>query len=134
MAFAGKGLVFGVSTSTATFTTVDELNSFSMSHSGSNVDISEFTVNYVKRLQGLKDASYSVSGFYDPADTGGQVKIRSALVNDTTLYVQVLPDGTTTYGFQQEVKVAAFDIDASADGSVDVSIELEGTDAVTVYG
>lgn len=134
MAFSGKNFVFGVSTSTASFTTVDELNSFSMGHSAGNVDISEFTVNYVKRIQGLKDVTYSISGFYDPADSNGQIKIRNALVNDTTLYCQVLPDGTTTYGFQQEVKVSAFDLDTSVDGSVEVSIELEGTDTLTVYG
>lgn len=132
MSIAGKDFVLKISTSTGSFTAVDELNSATLSIVGTNIDISEFTNEFVQRIQGLKDVTYSLGGFYDPADTNGQVKIRSALVNDTVLYVQILPDGTTTYGFDQEVKVASFDIDASVDGAVELSIELEGTGTLTI--
>lgn len=131
MAMKGKSLKIKVGTATGgPFSDVQDLNDASMSLEGDNQDISTFSSDYVKRLQGLKDATYSLSGFYKGDDTNGQVAIRSALINDTGLFVQFLPDGTT--GFKQEVKVASFEVSAAADGVVEVSIELEGTDAITL--
>jgi predicted secreted protein len=43
--------------------------------------------------------------------------------------VQFLPDGTT--GFKQAVKVSSFEMSASVDGLVEVSIELEGNGAIS---
>jgi predicted secreted protein len=129
MALAGKKTKVKVSTSGGgPFTEVEELNEASMSVEGDNQDISTFSSEFVKRLQGLKDGTYELSGFY--SGTGQQQIVRDALINDTPLFFQFLPDGTT--GFQQEVKVASFEVEASADGVVEVSIELEGTDAITL--
>lgn len=131
MAMKGRGLVISVSTSeTGNFSPVSDLNDASMSMEGDNQDISTFGSDYIKRLQGLKDASYSLSGFYDPTDTNGQVAIRSAFLDDSTLFVRFLPDGST--GFQQEVKVSSFEVSASADGVIEVSIDLEGTGPISL--
>ena len=130
MAIAGKGSVVKVGvTSGGSFTAVADLNDASLSISGTNLDITSFTAEYISRIQGLKDGSYSLSGFYNSGDTNGQVVIRSALLNDSDLFVQFLPDGTT--GFQQEVKVATFDINTTVSGAVELSISLEGTGAIT---
>lgn len=131
MAMKGKALRVKVGTLTGgPFNDVLDLNDASMSIEGDNQDVSAFGSDFIKRLQGLKDASYSLSGFYKPDDTTGQAIIRSSLINDTPLFVQFLPDGTT--GFKQEVKVSSFEVSAGVDGTVEVSIELEGTDAVTL--
>jgi predicted secreted protein len=131
MAQAGKGLVIKVGTSdTGPFTTVEDMNEASMSLEGDNQDVSTFGSAFIKRLQGLKDASYELSGFYNMTAGSQQDVIRDALLNDTELFVQFLPDGTT--GFQQEVKVSTFEPSASADGVIEQSIELEGTDAITL--
>ncbi len=129
MALAGKNTKVKVGTASAgPFTDVEELNEASMSMEGDNQDISTFGSDFIKRLQGLKDATYELSGFYA---TGGQQQvIREAWLNDTPLYFQFLPDGLT--GFQHEVKVASFEVSSAADGVVEVSIELEGTDAITL--
>ncbi len=129
MATAGKNLRIKVSTNGTTFNLVADLNDATMSLSGDNQDITTFGQDYINRLQGLKDCTYSLGGFYKSDDTNGQVVIKSALLNDTALYVQFLPDGTT--GFQQEVKVSSFELSASVDGTNDLSIDLDGTGAIT---
>lgn len=129
MALKGKSVVISVSTNDSTYNTVAELNDASMSVDGDNIDITEFGDSYINRIQGLKDVSWSLSGFYAPTDTNGQVVIRTALLNDSTLYVKVLWDGTN--GFKQLVKVSSFEVSAAVDGAVEVSIELEGSDVIT---
>lgn len=129
MALAGKSLRIKVSTNGTTFNLVAELNDATMSLSGDNLDITTFGQDYINRIQGLKDCTYSLSGFYKSDDTNGQVVIRDALINDTALYVQFLPDGTT--GFKQEVKVSSFELSGTVDGTNDLSIDLDGTGAIT---
>lgn len=129
MALKGRGLKFKASTNGTTFNDVTELNSASMTHTGNNQDITKFGDAEIRRIQGLKDGTYSASGFYSGTDTQGQKAIRDAWLNDTALHVQFLPDGTT--GFKQEVKVASYEVSASVDGSVEVSYELEGAGPIT---
>ncbi|WLD92644.1 phage tail tube protein [Alkalihalobacillus sp. AL-G] len=130
MAISGKNATVKVSVDGAAFNVVQDLNEATMPMESDNQDISTFGSDHVKRLQGLKDTTFELSGFYNADDTNGQMAIRSALVDNTALYVQFLPDGTT--GFQQEVKVASYEVSAAVDGVVEVSIELEGTNAVTL--
>lgn len=132
MALKGKCVTINASSDGSIFNRVAELNDGTMSIDGDNIDITSFgdcTNSLIDRIQGLVDSSYSLSGFYDPTDTTGQVLIRNALLNDTQVYVQFLADGTN--GFQQEVKVATFEISATVDGVVNISIDLEGTGAIT---
>lgn len=133
MATAGKELRIKVSAdnTVGSYSEVDDLNDATMTIDGDNQDISKFGVNWMRRLQGLKDGSFSLSGFYDPADTNGQVVIREALLNDTQLFIQFIVDDTGPTGFQQEVKVSSFEVSASVDGVQEVSIDLEGTDPIT---
>lgn len=129
MALKGKGVVINVSTDDVDYYQVAELNDGTLTIDGDNIDITEFGDDFINRIQGLKDGTYSLSGFRDPTDTNGQEAINSALLNDTSLYVQFLPDGST--GFQQEVKVSSFETSAAVDGAVEVSIDLEGTGTIT---
>lgn len=130
MALKGKSAKVQVSTDGAvTFNDVLELNDASITIDGTNLDITEFGDDFINRIQGLKDGSYSLGGFYAPGDTTGQVAIRDALLNDTQLHVQLLPDGVA--GFQQEVKVASFAVNPTVDGTSEVSIDLEGTGTIT---
>lgn len=129
MALAGKGTVVNVSTDGSVFNQVLELNDASMTISGDNIDITEFGDDFINRIQGLKDGSYSLSGFRDATDTTGQEAVVDALLNDTQLHVQFLRDGTT--GFQQEVKVSSFEESSTVDGAVELSVDLEGTGVIT---
>jgi len=130
MSLAGKNTVVKVSTDGETFTQIQDLNEVTMPMESDNQDVSTFGSSNVKRLYGLKDTSFELNGFFNPEDAEGQLKIRQALVDNSPLFVQFLPDGTT--GFQQEVKVASYEVSASADGVVELAIEMEGTGAVTL--
>jgi len=129
MALAGKSLVVKASTNGSDWTEIDELNSAAMNAAGENLDITEFGDSYRQRIQGIKDASYSLSGFWDKDDTNGQVAIRAAWSGDTAIYIQFLVDGTN--GWYQQCKVSQFNINAAVDGVVEISIDLEGTGAIT---
>jgi len=129
MAISGRNTVIKVSTDGTSFSPVAELNEGTATIEGDNQDVTRFGDAFVRRVLGLKDASYELSGFRDAEDTAGQEAILDALLNDTPLYVQFLGDGSV--GFQQEVKVASFEESSSVDGVVEVSIELEGTGPIT---
>jgi len=126
---AGKDVVVQVSVNDTTYNTVAEMNDMSMSFEGDNIETTVFGNDFISRIQGLKDGSYSLSGFYDATDTNGQVVIRSAWLNDTALYVKIMPNGTA--GFKQQVRVASFEVSAGVDGAVEVSVDLEGTGTIT---
>lgn len=129
MAIAGKKARVQVSTNDSTYNNVAGIDNAQMSLGGENVDISEFGVDWVQRLQGVKDNTFQLSGSYTPTDTNGQVVIRDAFLNDTTLYAKFLVDGVV--GFKQQVKVASFEVSAQHKGKVEVNIQLEGTGPVT---
>lgn len=130
MALKGKGIKINASSDGNTWNQVAELNDGSMTIDGDNIDITAFCQDFINRIQGLKDGSYSLSGFYDPEDTTGQILIREALLNDTDVHIQFLVDGTT--GFEQEVKVDTFEVGGTADGVVEVDISLEGNGEITL--
>lgn len=129
MALKGKNVVINVSTDDIDYYQVAELNDGTLTIDGDNIDVTEFGDDFINRIQGLKDGTYSLSGFRDPDDTDGQEAINSALLNDTSLYVQFLADGTT--GFQQEVKVSTFETSAAVDGAVEISVDMEGSGSIT---
>lgn len=128
---AGKANRVRVSTTVGgTYNVVAGLRQGSIEINGANLDDSEFGVDWVQRLQGLKEFKMSLSGSYRPDDTTGQVVIQTALLNDTNLFARVLPDGSN--GFQGQVRVTKFSVEPAVDGIVPVSIELEGTGAVSL--
>lgn len=129
-ATAGKKALLKISTNGTTFTKALNIKSASIEIDGQNLDISQLGDDWMSRIQGMKDAKISASGSYDTADTTGQVAIRSALINDTALYAQLLPDGTT--GFQMQVKVAKLSVNASTSTEAQVSIDLEQTGGITL--
>ncbi|MDQ0273967.1 phage tail tube protein [Cytobacillus purgationiresistens] len=130
MSLAGRNTVVKVSSDGEQFTVVQDLKEVTMPMESDNQDISTFGSNHVKRLYGLRDTSYELNGLLNLNDINGQQKIRQSLVENTPLYIQFLPDGNN--GFQQEVMVASYEVSASAEGVVELAIELEGTGEVTI--
>lgn len=120
----GRKVIVEVSTNGTAWTRVAGINSVSHSELGNLQEVPEFGDESVRRIQGLRDGSWSLSGTYRPTDTTGQMAIRGALRNDSTLHVRALWDGTN--GAKQPVKVETFDVSAEAAGVVEVSIELSG--------
>lgn len=130
-AIAGKSVVVKVSaTAMGTYTQTCTLNDVTFTIEGDNLDVTTFCNTYMNRIQGLKDTSFNMGGFYDPTDTNGQVVILNALLNSQgVIFIQFLPDGTN--GWQLALLVSSFEISATADGFVEVSIDFEGTGAIT---
>jgi predicted secreted protein len=133
MATAGKNTLVQVSTATAgTYTTIASMNSQSGTFDGTALDVTAFGAAWKSKVQGLKDAKYEVSGFWESTNTAGQTAVRTALVNDSTLFVQVLIDGTTVNYFKQEIKVTNYSVKSSVDGLVELSMSFEGTGTPTL--
>lgn len=136
MATAGKSFVIQVSTATGgTYTTVADIQSASFSFAGENLDVTAFSTAptaYRSRIQGLKDVTWEMSGFLKSTDTNGQAALRNSLVNDTDIFLRCLFQNTTADLAQQQVKVSAYDVTASVDGVVEVSISAEGTGTLTI--
>lgn len=130
MAIAGTGMLVQASTTVGgagSYTTIAEIKSGSMNTSAGSIDVSAFGSIWASSLQGLKSVSYSLQGFYKSSDSTGQAAIRTALVNDSEIWFKFLPDGST--GFKQKVAISSYNISASVDGAVEISIEAAGIGA-----
>lgn len=126
MALPGKNAVVKIGANT-----IAGLNEASFSASGESIDTTTFSSSgWKERIQGLKEFSMSLSGFYDPTDTNGQVALRTAWLNGTTVTVDYLVDGAV--GFQGDYLVTSMEIGAGTSGEVSVSFELESTGALTI--
>ena len=120
-------------TSGGAFNVMLGIKSTTVEIDGTNVDDSEFGVDWAQRLQGIKDFKVTLSGPLRPTDATGQQVAIAALLNDTELWIQVLPDNGTTasIGFKGQVLVGKFSLTSAVDGTQDISFDLEGTGAVT---
>ncbi len=130
---AGKQFRVKVSTTVGgagAYTSALGINDGTVNLSGTNVDVSEFGDTWMERIQALKDASYDLKGFYNAADATGQIALQSAFVNDTEVWVEMLPDGAA--GFKQQVKVSKYVVGAPVNGAISVAITLEGTGVVSL--
>lgn len=133
---AGKKLrlkVSSVAGGASGYAAVAGLDSVNLELDGTDVDDGEFA-DWAASIQGQKHIKVSASGKYRPSDTTGQAAILSAFLNDTELWMEVLPDNGTTssIGFKVQVGVVSkFAIDAAADGKQGISIELVGTGTAT---
>jgi len=126
MALPGKNAVVKIGANT-----IAGLNEASFSASGETIETTTFESNgWKEKIQGLKEFSMSLSGFYEPTDTNGQVALRDAYMNGTTVTIDYLVDGTV--GFQGSYLVTSMEVGADTSGEVSVSFELESTGALTI--
>jgi predicted secreted protein len=130
MALPANAASVNVSVDDTDYYAVDEMNTFSMKVDGINVDITKFLDTYKGRIQTLKDVVYTFSGFWSKADTTGQLAIRTAWKDDSTLYIKILVDASK--GWKQLVKVDSITINTTADGAVEASYQVSGNGDVTV--
>lgn len=131
-ATAGKKALLKVATTAISgpYTKAANIDSMSFEIDGQTVDVSQLGDDYMSKVQAMKDGKGSGSGNYDMSDTTGQVAMRSSLVNDTAIYLQCLPDGTT--GFQFQAKITKMGLNATTSGKASVSFDYEQTGGVTV--
>jgi predicted secreted protein len=109
---------------------VQGLNDMTVTVNGETLDVTTFlSGGWITRIQGLKSADISVSGFYITDDTNGQVAMRSALLAGTTVTVNATADGTN--GWTGSFHVTSFEMGATVAGEVTTSMSLESTGAVS---
>ena len=132
--FTGRATVVNVSVDNATWHPVGEVNSADMALSGATLDVTKLGDNVIERILGLVDCQWTLAGFYDPTDTNGQVAVRSSLLSNTPLYVQVLfnPGGSAgAKGFSQQVVCSKYEPAAQVAGVVTFSMQLDGDGPIT---
>ena len=128
-ALAGKGSSLKIGANT-----VVGINDVSLTINGDEIDVTTFSSNGWKEfIQGLKSGKVTAKGLYEPTDTNGQVALRTAWLNGTTVAnVQVMVDAT--HGFSASVLTTGMDIGTTPEGEVAVTFNLTVTGAVSVVG
>lgn len=129
-ATAGYNTEVKVSTddTSASYNDVFGAHDVSIGLNANMLDVTDFGDTAMSRIAGLLDFPISFSYFYDNSDTA-QGALQSALLNGTTVYIQVIPDGTN--GFQVECLVESLDHSTSVDGVPTVSASLQSVAAAT---
>ena len=111
------------------------INDATFTINGEVVDVSDFeSGGFRQRLQNLRDASISISGFYNPDDSTGQVLMRTAVLTQALVEgVTVLADASNpASGFTCDAFVEKFEIAPSVEGAVPVSISLQSSGEIVV--
>lgn len=112
-----------------------EISDATFTINGEVVDVSSFDSDgWRERILNLRDATISITGFYDPTDSTGQVALRDAqLAQDVVEEVQVRADASdATTGLECDAVVETFEISPAVEGAVGVSITLQSTGPITV--
>lgn len=125
MAVAGKSAKFKIGAND-----IAGLNEGSITVNGESIDVTTFASGgWIQRLQGLKSAEISLSGFFESGDTNGQVKLRQDYMSGTATTMSALLDGTV--GWTGSFLVTSLEYGAAVDGEVSFSASLESSGALT---
>ena len=91
------------------------------------LEATQFGDEFKRRISGLKDANMTVSGDYDPGDTG-----QTALYTGGAVFIGIYPQGTGVAGIQFPGLVENFSISADANGKVTYTATVQGNVAEIV--
>lgn len=114
---------------------IADLNDASFAINGETIDVTTFdSSGWRKKLSSFVDAAISLSGFYKPDDTAGQVALRTAVLNGTVVndFTFLADKDVPTSGFKCNARVTSFEVSASVGGAVALSISLESDGPITV--
>jgi predicted secreted protein len=111
-----------------------DLNNVTFTLNGETYDKTTFdSGKFKEKVAGMVDATGSISGFYNPNDTNGQVALRNALLNGTPVAdFTYLPDkNDATSGFVADMIITSFEVSSQVGGLVAVSIGFESTGTIS---
>lgn len=100
---------------------VGEAFEYSWSGEGDNQDKTAFGDDYIKRIQGLKDFTSSLSKFYVDST------FVDHLTDGAVVVLEFYVDSSSAYDVRAWAICSSNEISASVDGLVEESIEFEGT-------
>ncbi len=114
---------------------VAQLNNISNPLTGDTLDVTSFDSSCVREfIAGLRSGTMDISGFYDPADTNGQVAMFTAFLNGTLLTTtqkpKILWDGTN--GIEADGVISSLTVDATVEGTVNFSATIQNSGAFTL--
>lgn len=98
-----------------------ECKEYSYSLQGDNQDASSFGADFIKRKQGLKDISGSLSQWY--VDT----YFKDALTSGEPIVLEIYADSSANYDFRVWALLAKDEISSAVDGLIEAKVEFEGT-------
>lgn len=126
MAITGKSGLVKIGTNTVT-----EIQNWKLDLEIDLKDVTNFASNGWKtQISGIKSWSASVEGTWNvSSDTNGQKALQDALLNGTTVSLELNVNGTNKYTGTAYVKKIS--VDEQVDDVVKFSVDLEGTGAVT---
>lgn len=129
MAFAaGKNVTFSLNgTAIGTF-----LSNVSLTRNGDTLDVTTFGDSDREFIQGLRSATITISGYFDPtASTGPDAVLATAFADaDGVAFSLVFGTGTTVT-YSGSCLVASYETTAAVDGLIAFSASLTATGAIT---
>lgn len=129
MAFAaGKNVTFSLNgTPIGTF-----LSNVSLTRNGDTLDVTTFGDSDREFIQGLRSATITISGYFDPtAATGPDAVLATSFADtDGVLFSLVFGTGTTVQ-YSGSCLVASYETTAAVDGLIAFSASLTATGAIT---
>jgi predicted secreted protein len=134
MALAGHQVLVSCATgASATYAVMDGIKQFSLNDSRDLLDITDFRDAIVRaRIVGLRDYQVSLSGEIEPGDTG-YAHAKACYDAGTPLTLALLHNTTTTAGFGYQVMLESFEVSASVDGTVELSISGSASSGTTPW-
>jgi predicted secreted protein len=129
MAFvAGKNVTFSLNgTAIGTF-----LSNVSLTRNGDTLDVTTFGDSDREFIQGLRSATITISGYFDPtASTGPDAVLATSFADaDGVAFSLVFGTGTTVT-YAGSCLVASYETTAAVDGLIAFSASLTATGAIT---
>ena len=110
---------------------VSDINSYSYPKSRTINNFAVFQRTTAHGVPGARETSLTLSGLYSLADDGQDI-IRAADEAGTTVFIELLPDGTN--GIQQEFRVGSVEHSGTPENPAEVSFELAAAGDPTVVG
>lgn len=121
-----------VATSPPTATAVDEMNNFQRSTQRDSQSFPVFMRAVAWNIPGARVVSGTLSGFLATGSDGQDI-LRDAELNDTSVHLTILWDGTN--GFEQDFKVGSTSQTATPGATLqETSFELLGDGVATIIG
>ena len=125
---AGKNVTFSLNgTAIGTF-----LSNVSLTRNGDTLDVTTFGDSDREFIQGLRSATITISGYFDPTASTGPDAVLATSFADTDGVAFSLVFGTgTTVTYSGSCLVASYETSAAVDGLIAFSASLTATGAVS---
>lgn len=136
MALAGHDIVVTAATgASVTAIALDGIKSITVSDSRDLLDVTDFADGNVRaRIAALRDYSVSMSGDFEPADTG-YLLVKACYENGNTLWVRKHMGGAAgaSVGFMYPVLIESLEVTGAVEGKLELSVSTQASTGTTPF-